>query len=84
MDIVIVFTSYYFADKLDKILTAQGIAFKLIAVPPEISDACGMAIRIQPSLIDTVKAIMKDNHISPSHIYWYTKGEEPIVYKGSQ
>ena len=81
MELVILFTSYYFADKADKVLTAQGVQFKLSPVPKEISESCGMAIRIAPELIDSVKALLKENHISPSHIHWYTKGAEPVLYE---
>lgn len=84
MDIIILFTSYYFANKIDRILTEQRIEFTLIAVPPEISSACGMAIRIKPDRLDIVQEIMTSHHISPSHIYWYRKGEEPRLYKGKK
>lgn len=83
MELVILFTSYYFADKADKILHQKGIVFTLCPVPKEISESCGMAIRIQPELIDTVKAILKENNISPSHIYWYEKGRAPIPYENN-
>ncbi|WP_273420500.1 DUF3343 domain-containing protein [Veillonella caviae] len=81
MDIVILFTSYYFADKTDKVLTKEGLDFKLIPVPTEISDACGMAIRIKPELLTSVQQIMEENRISSSHIYYYEKGKKPILYK---
>ena len=81
MNIVILFTSYYFADKTDKILTKEGLDFKLIPVPTEISGACGMAIRIKPEWLTSVQQIMEENRISSSHIYYYEKGKEPILYK---
>ena len=80
MDILIVFTSYYFADKANQVLENTDIRFKLVALPPELSDVCGMAIRVSPDYINRVQVILKEHRISPSHIYWYKKGEQPILY----
>ncbi|MCF0156331.1 MAG: DUF3343 domain-containing protein [Veillonella sp.] len=76
MQYIILFTSYYFADKADKELTAAGIPPFLVATPPEIHDACGLALRIEAGLLEQVLAFLEDHKISRSGIYTYEKGIE--------
>ena len=75
MQYVILFTSYYFADKADKVLIEERISHELIATPLEIDDACGMAIRIDMPILEKVLMVLTAHNISRSGIYTYEKGK---------
>ncbi len=74
-DIIILFTSYYFADKTDKVLTKENIDHKLMATPVELSEICGLCVRIKPVLLIQTLEILKQYKISYSGIYTYEKGK---------
>lgn len=78
--ILILFSSYYFADKADKTLWQCKIPHQLIPVPPELSSACGLSIGLKEEYINEVLGIFEVEKITPSHMYYYEKGKEPIVY----
>ena len=50
-------------------------------VPPELSSACGLSIGINEEYIEEVLRIFEVEKITPSHMYYYEKGKEPIEYK---
>ena len=79
--ILILFSSYYFADKADKILGHYKVPHQLMPVPPELSSACGLSIGINEECIEEVLRIFEVEKITPSHMYYYEKGKEPIEYK---
>ena len=79
--LLIVFTSYYFGDKADKVLTELDVPHQLMATPPELYDMCGLSIEIEPSIVDQVKVILKEHKISTSGLFWYEKGELAVSYK---
>ncbi len=81
--ILILFSSYYFADKADKMLGDHGIPHQLMPVPPELSSACGLAIGVEEQYMEHVLKIFEVKKITPSHMYYYEKGKEPIEYKRS-
>lgn len=78
--ILILFSSYYFADKADKMLGQYKVPHQLMPVPPELSSACGLSIGVQEKHIEEVLRIFEVEKITPSHMYYYEKGKEPIVY----
>ena len=49
-------------------------------VPPELSSACGLSIGVQEENIEEVLRIFEVEKITPSHMYYYEKGKEPIEY----
>ena len=51
-------------------------------VPSELSSACGLAIGVAESYMEDVLRIFEEHKITPSHMYYYEKGKEPIEYKG--
>ena len=63
--LLVVFTSYYFGDKADKVLTELEVPHQLMATPPELNDMCGLSIQIEPSIVDQVQTILKEHKISP-------------------
>ena len=79
--LLIVFTSYYFGDKADKILTELEVTHQLMATPPELHDMCGLSVQIDPTIVDGVLTILKDYKISTSGLFWYEKGELAVPYK---
>ena len=79
--ILILFSSYYFADKADKTLGQYKVPHQLMPVPPELSSACGLSIGIKEEYIEEVLRIFEVEKITPSHMYCYEKGKEPIEYK---
>ncbi len=79
--LLILFTSYYFGDKTDKLLTQKEVPHQLMATPPELDNRCGLAIEINPSLVGQVKEIMREGLISGSGFFWYEKGKQALPYK---
>ena len=78
--ILILFSSYYFADKADKTLGQYKVPHQLMPVPPELSSTCGLSIGINEECIEEVLRIFEVEKITPSHMYYYEKGKEPIEY----
>ena len=79
--LLIVFTSYYFGDKADKVLIELDVPHQLMATPPELYDMCGLSIEIYPSIVEQVKVILKEHKISTSGLFWYEKGELAVPYE---
>ena len=78
--ILILFSSYYFADKADKTLGQYKVPHQLMPVPPELSSTCGLSIGIKEEYIEEVLRIFEVEKITPSYMYYYEKGKEPIAY----
>ena len=81
--VLVLFSSYYFADKADKMLGQYKVPHQLMPVPPELSSACGLSIGVQEEYIEEVLRIFEVEKITPSHMYDYEKGKEPVEYKRS-
>ena len=81
--VLVLFSSYYFADKADKMLGQYKVPHQLMPVPPELSSACGLAIGVEEQYMEYVLKIFEVEKITPSHMYDYEKGKEPIEYKRS-
>ena len=79
--LLVVFTSYYFGDRADKILTELAVPHQLMATPPELYDMCGLSVQINPSIVEQVQTILKEHKISTSGLFWYEKGELAVPYK---
>ena len=79
--LLVVFTSYYFGDKADKVLTELEVPHQLMATPPELNDMCGLSIQIEQSIVEQVQAILKEHKISISGLFWYEKGKPVLAYK---
>lgn len=80
--LLIVFTSYYFGDKADKVLTELEVPHQLMATPPELDDMCGLSIQIEPNIVEQVQTILKTYKISTSGFFWYEKGKLAVPYVG--
>ena len=78
--VLVLFSSYYFADKADKALAIHGVIHQLMPVPPELSSACGLAICVAESYMEDVLKIFEEHKITPSHMYYYEKGKEIFPY----
>lgn len=81
--VLVLFSSYYFADRAHKMLGDHGVPHQLMPVPPELSSACGLAIGVEEQYMEHVLKIFEVKKITPSHMYDYEKGKEPIEYKRS-
>ena len=79
--LLVVFTSYYFGDKADKVLIELDVPHQLMATPPELYDMCGLSIAIDSNIVDQVKTILKEHKISTSGFFWYEKGELAVPYE---
>lgn len=79
--LLVVFTSYYFGDKADKILTELSVPHQLMATPPELNDMCGLSIQIEPTIVNRVQTALKEHKISTSGLFWYEKGKPVLAYK---
>ena len=79
--LLVVFTSYYFGDKADKVLTELEVPHQLMATPPELTDMCGSSIQIEPSIVKQVQAILKEHKISMSGLFLYEKGALAVPYE---
>lgn len=71
MDYVILFTSYYFADKTDHVLTDIGLAHHMMATPPALSDCCGLCVRLSEDVLGLALRTLRVAHISHSGVYVY-------------
>lgn len=80
--LLIVFTSYYFGDKADKVLTELEVPHQLMATPPELDDMCGLSIQIESNIVEQVQIILKDHKISISGLFLYEKGKLAVPYVG--
>ena len=80
MKVLVLFSSYYFADKADKALAIHGVIHQLMPVPRELSSACGLAIDVAESYMEDVLKIFEEYKITPSHMYCYEKGKEILPY----
>ena len=78
--LLVVFTSYYFGDKADKILTELSVPHQLMATPSELNDMCGLSIQIDLNTVEQVQTILKEHKISTSGLFWYEKGKPAIAY----
>ncbi|WP_126939342.1 DUF3343 domain-containing protein [Veillonella sp. VA142] len=78
--VLVLFSSYYFADKADKMLGQYKVSHQLMPVPSELSSSCGLSIGIKEEYIKEVLHIFEVEKITPSHMYYYEKGKEPIEY----
>ena len=79
--LLVVFTSYYFGAKADKILTELSVPHQLMATPPELYDMCGLSIQIDLNAVEQVQTILKEHKISTSGLFWYEKGKPVLAYK---
>lgn len=79
--LLVVFTSYYFGDKADKILTELSVPHQLMATPSELNDMCGLSIQIDLNTVEQVQTILKEHKISTSGLCWYEKGKPVLAYK---
>ena len=79
--LLVIFTSYYFGDKADRILTELSVPHQLIATPPELNDMCGLSINIDLNTVEQIQTILKEHKISTSGLFWYEKGKPVLAYK---
>ena len=79
--LLVVFTSYYFGDKADKVLTELEVPHQLMATPPELYDMCGLSVQIDSTIVEQVQTILNEYKISISGLFWYKKGERAVLYK---
>lgn len=80
--LLIVFTSYYFGDKADKVLTELEVPHQLMATPPELDDMCGLSIQIDVNIVEQIQIILKEHKISISGLFLYEKGKLAVPYVG--
>lgn len=82
MELLILFTDYYFATKAEQVLQAKGIKLKLIPTPPILNNTCGLCILIKPGdgaeeirmeLKNQILSILKGASISHSGLYSYNR-----------
>lgn len=57
---VILFKSVSYALKAEKILKSEGLPYKLIPVPKQISSDCGICLRCEPTFQDKIEAALVD------------------------
>lgn len=55
---VILFKSVSYALKAEKILKTEGLPYKLIPVPKQISSDCGICLRCEPIFQNKIKAAL--------------------------
>ena len=68
--VLVLFSSYYFADKADKMLGQYKVSHQLMPVPPELSSTCGLSIGINEEYIKEVLHIFEVEKITPSQMYY--------------
>lgn len=70
---VVTFESTNHAIKGEKLLKELGVDFKTIPTPREITSSCGLSIRFDLRLLNTVKSIVEDDKLSIKGIYKINK-----------
>ncbi len=55
---VILFKSVSYALKAENILKSEGLPYKLIPVPKQISSDCGICLRFDPTFQNKIKAAL--------------------------
>lgn len=79
---VVTFESTNHAVKGERLLKEKGLDFKTIPTPREITSSCGLSIKFDLSLLDTVKSIMEDSKLSIKGIYKvYKEGNKKTAQK---
>ena len=78
MDRIILFTSYYFATKAEKVLEEAAISSRLIATPPALDEACGLCILFEHKDLEKVLDALLFGKISHSGIYEYQGPKAPV------
>lgn len=78
MDRIVLFTSYYFAVKAEKVLQEARVPFRLIATPPVLEEACGLCILFHHQHMEQVVDVLVLNKISHSGMYVYRGAKEPV------
>lgn len=82
MELLILFTDYYFATKAEQVLQAAGIKLRLIPTPPILNNTCGLCILIKPcdgdedvriELKNQILQSLKEANISHSGLYGYNR-----------
>ena len=76
---LILFTSYYFATKMESLAQKAGFSVQLIATPATLSHACGMCIVCGEKEIKGLVQLMKEKGISHSGIYQFKGLREPVI-----
>ena len=79
--LLVVFTSHYFGDKADKVLTELEVPHQLMATPPELYDMCGFICANRSKYCRAGSDYFKKHKISTSGLFWYEKGELAVPYK---
>ncbi|SUP43660.1 DUF3343 domain-containing protein [Veillonella criceti] len=73
MELLIVFTDYYFATKAEKVLKAADIKLQLIPTPAVLHHACGLCILCAKDDLVRVLAVLKEARVSHSGVYEYDR-----------
>ena len=78
MDRIILFTSYYFATKAEKVLAEAAIPSRLIATPPALDEACGLCVLFKQKDLEKVLDALFRGKVSHSGIYEYQGPKAPV------
>lgn len=71
MKVIVLFTSYYFADKADKVLMEAVISHQMIATPPALHHCCGLCVLFDKVHLKEVLLILQKEKVSHSGMYEY-------------
>ena len=85
MELLILFTDYYFATKAEQVLQAEGIKLRLIPTPPILNNTCGLCILVKPydgdedvrmEIKKQILQLLKGANISHSGFYRYNRSTQ--------
>lgn len=85
MELLILFTDYYFATKAEQVLQAEGVKLSLIPTPPILNNTCGLCILIRPydddegiclEIKNKILQILKGANVSHSGFYRYNRSTQ--------
>lgn len=68
-DRIITFDSIHHALKAEKMIRSAGLAADAISVPRHLSSDCGIALKIEDSIEDSVVTLMQENGINHRGIH---------------
>ncbi len=79
--IIVAFDSTHDAIKSETVTGREGVASRLIPIPPEVSAGCGLALRILPEDENKVRGILKDAGVKGSYYTLIRDGTKRTVEK---
>ncbi len=71
---IIVFNNTHNAIEGEKVLKSEGLSITIMPTPSQITQSCGISIRLKEEDVKHVKEVINDNRIKVKNIYRREEG----------